>query len=519
MTGPVGWLRRQRSDSPRAYSLENYESRFPNTGSMFLRTVKRSGVLPLAEQERRDPLGVVVMPWVSTPVPWYAVALAIGLSRRGREVVIVWDDTGFPERHLEAQNEAIGKVLDHVGRYLPVIRLSEEPPAPLATDDAALLDSMTQQNVTWISRGATSATEDEALTATVASSLGETLPRVRSLFGRLSLDCLLLPGGVYSTSGLFRAVAEEGGCRVATFDTDRHIGQLCVSGVAAQNADVPRAFELLVAAPEEERQAAIAIGRAEFESRQDSSDGYGFQTLPAGGTADELTGSILLPLNVEWDTAALGRHRHFANSVDWLTSTIGAILERDQGPVIVRQHPSERRKLQRSDLDVRAVLADRFGGDPRLHFIAAEDAVNSYDLLSSARLVLPYVSTIGIEAAAMGKPVLISGAGYYADLGMVWSASSREEYLELLGRGLTGELGLKPEQVERAWLCFYLTAVRNRIPTDFTPHPDDFRDWVRRDLTTVFDEVEVADILTAIDENVPVSWLRHRRLLPSAARS
>ena len=57
----------------------------------------------------------------------------------------------------------------------------------------------------------------------------------------------------------------------------------------------------------------------------------------------------------------------------------------------------------------------------RCRFVAAEDSVNSYDLLRSARLVLPFTSNIGIEAAAIGKPVLVSGAAYYADLGFVWS--------------------------------------------------------------------------------------------------
>ena len=63
-----------------------------------------------------------------------------------------------------------------------------------------------------------------------------------------------------------------------------------------------------------------------------------------------------MPLNVEWDTAALGRHVVFDDTVDWLTSTIAVILEADAGPVIVRQHPSERRAPQRSRLDVAAIL-------------------------------------------------------------------------------------------------------------------------------------------------------------------
>ena len=154
------------------------------------------------------------------------------------------------------------------------------------------------------------------------------------------------------------------------------------------------------------------------------------------------------------------------------------VLELHSGPVVVRQHPSERRPGQRSRLDLAGVLRDRFGQDPRYSFVAADDPVSSYDLLDSVDLVLPFTSNIGIEAAALGKTVLVAGASFYADLGFTWSATSRDEYLALLRRGLLGDLPPWPEQEERAWLCYYLVAVRNRIWTDFTSHPDDFWSWV-----------------------------------------
>ena len=135
----------------------------------------------------------------------------------------------------------------------------------------------------------------------------------------------------------------------------------------------------------------------------------GFRCCPRGQSDQYPDGCVLIPLNVEWDTAALGRHVHFESTADWLVSTVSAVLDQDAGPVVVRQHPSERRPLQRSKLDVAALLRRRFGDDPRCQFVAADDPVSSYDLLRAARLVLPFVSTIGIEAAAMGKSVLISG--------------------------------------------------------------------------------------------------------------
>jgi hypothetical protein len=507
---PTAW----HGNPPRLYQLDEYKRWFPRTGKVFLRYLKRSGALNLPPPRAGSgAVGVLIVPWVSTPTPWYAITLAIGLARRGRPVVLLWDDTGFPEDHLDEQTQVIAEVLAYVSKAFTVVRLSDESPASDRPVDAALMASLTSQNLTWRLRGASQTDRDHQLVADqVMNSLRASLPHIRAALDNVDLDCLVVPGGVYGTSGLFRLEAEARGCRVATFDADRSVGQLCVDGVAAQSGDIARAFETLWASDDQTKRRAIEVAQREFSLRTLGTDGYGFQTLPAAGSDPGFREGVLMPLNVEWDTAALGKHIHFKNTPDWLVSTITAIIDSDPGPVIVRQHPSERRKFQRSKLEIGSLLSERFGDDPRVQFVSAEAPVSSYDLLQSARLVLPYVSTIAIEAAAIGKPVLISGAAYYADLGFVWSAGSRDEYLELVHRGILGDLEELPDQTDRAWICYYLAAVRNRIPTDFTPHPEDFWSWCRREPDALFADPEVADMLAAIDGNEPVSIRRHRRL-------
>jgi hypothetical protein len=496
---------------PRGYRLNDYMRWFPKTADVFLRFLKRAELQSVVPKSGCR-VAVVVMPWVSTPAPWYASMLGLGLLDRGREVQFIWDDTGFPDAQMELQNRSIGDVLDWVQRVLPVTRLSDLDEGEPNAEDVDLIRRLTDQNVSWVLRGAPPTGDHHVLVERIRLSLTRSLPFVKSALDRCDADCLLVPGGVYGTSGLFLHEARARGFRVATFDTDRRIAQICADGIAAQNGDIPTAFQLLRNADSEVRQEAVDVAVAEFQDRRANRDQYGFQVLPATKSDQYPDGCVLIPLNVEWDTAALGRHGHFDDTADWLVSTIDAVLAEDAGPVVVRQHPSERRPLQRSHLDVGGLLRRTFGDDPRCRFVAAEDAVNSYDLLSAARLVLPFVSTIGIEAAAMGKPVLISGACYYADLGFVWSAGSREDYFDLLRRGLRGDLTLRPDQVEHAWLCYYLIAVRNRVVTDFTPHPDDFWTWCQRPFRSLLSDPAVVDILDAIETGVPISILRHTRL-------
>jgi Capsule polysaccharide biosynthesis protein len=499
---------------PRRYRLEHYERSFGRTARIFARYVDQPAIRAIVDTPNSGSgrVGVVVSPWVSTAVPWYSIMLGVGLAGRGRPVTLIRDDSGFPDKHLDEQERALDRVLDRVGRFLPVVRLSHQPVASARPGDRDLVDRLTDQNVTWILRGAAPTEGERRVVQRIAHSLERALPMVHGVVAAGDFDLLVVPGGVYGTSGLFLHEGAARGCRVATFDTDRRIAQICVDGVAAQNADVPTAFSPLWDAGPQARAGAIAAARAEFADRTRGRDSYGFQVVPAGGDPAAHEPSVLIPLNVEWDTAALGRHMHFRSTAEWLVSTIGTVLSRSRLPVIVRQHPSERREGQRSRVDVAGLLAENFAGEPRCRFVAASDPVSSYDLLGAARLVLPYVSNIGIEAAALGRPVLVSGACYYADLGFVWSAGSTDEYFDLLRRGLEGHLPRLEDQSDRAWLCYYLNAVANRQTTDFTPHPDDFWVWCRTSPDQLFSDPEVTSILEAIDTGLPLSLLRHRRI-------
>lgn len=499
---------------PRRYRIAEYKKWFPKTGDVFLRYLKRHDALGAGDNAGNGlAIGLVVTPWVSTAAPWYTIMLAIGLARRGRQVILIWDDSGFPEDHIDEQNAVIGNVLAYVGRFLRVVKLSDAAANDAHHDrahDDVLVADLAELNLTWSRRGAPLAEVDKQR-GDIRLALARALPRIRTVLEDLNLECLVVPGGVYGTSGLFLSEGRARQCRVATFDSDRGYAQVCVDGIAAQNQDMPRAFHEIWQSDDLTRRRAIEVAIKEFDTRNAQRDDYGFQSVPSRGLDPDPASCVLMPLNVEWDSAALGRHRAFSNTYDWVTTTVAAVLDADGGPIVVRQHPSERRPSQRSQLNMAEALRERFGADQRCRFVAADEPVNTYDLVRSATLVLPFVSTIAIEAAAIGKPVLISGSCYYDALGIVHSARTRDEYLDLLGQGLRGELAQLPDQSDRAWIAFYVTAVRNRLATDFTPQPDDFWRWSRRSPDILFAEPEVSDILEALDRDVPLATLRHRR--------
>ena len=124
------------------------------------------------------------------------------------------------------------------------------------------------------------------------------------------------------------------------------------------------------------------------------------------GLVDDVTGyehDVVIPLNIEWDSAALGLHSCFITDVEWVFKTVEYILENTNATVAVREHPAGRHFPDHHQ-NVERLLTTTFGKHPNFTFYSKRSAVNSYRLIKKSRLVLPHSSTIGIEAA-MQLPV------------------------------------------------------------------------------------------------------------------
>jgi Capsule polysaccharide biosynthesis protein len=495
-------------------ALEGYREHFTDSARAFDVFLRRGR--DLRSGNDGEHVAIVVMPWFGTPSPWYAVALGLGLAGRGHRVTFVWHDLPFTRRNsdLDLQNVEIGRVLRGLRHRFPVLRVSGQRRAPCAEPgDAEVIDELVQQNLTWVTRGAVAlAPREQRLADEMREGITNALPRVRSLMRAHDFDVLVVPGGVLLASGVYLQTAREHGVRAATFDAGLGWTVVCTSGVAAQQTDLTRAFAMLPDEPGGRGLDIINVAREEFERRRAGTDATSYQHASAHVVTGREPKSILVPLSVVFDTAALGRHHIFTDSREWLVETIAMVLRATDDPVIVRQHPSERRAHERSRFDARAIVAQAFASNPQVQFVPAEDPSNTYDLLQESRLVLPFVSTIGIEAAALGKPVVVGGSVYYANLGFVWAPSTRDEYFSVLVRGARGELPELRGQRDLAWRCYYLNAVCQRVWTDFTCQPPDYWRWVRHEPHELFDEPEVDDILMAIEDDVPVPILRHRRL-------
>ena len=512
---PVQFVRRNvRKLKPKQRgNIETYGAEFDDTAKAFEKFLRRCPRVDARVQDTRPPVGIVITPWVSTAGPWLFITIALGLAQRGRRVILIWDDVAYPTpgHDVTRQNRAIEKTLAQVSDVFEIVQLSREQAQPPDANDDAALCQLVDQNLIWWTRGKMVGMTDSPEGQIARASLEKTLGLVRGLLARVQFDYLVITSGIILNSGPYLLAARQANLRVATYDAGLGVIFISTDGIAAQQQDIPRAMNELERADAAQMEKMLAQARAEFQLRRSGRDKQSFQVAPEGNFANAIEHAVVLPLSLEWDAASLGSHHLFENTIEWVCSTVEFCLQHSARTVIVRQHPGERVKFGNSRLNIRAQLQERFGDEPRLVFVGKADPVNTYDLITRADVVLPFVSTIAIEAALLGKPVLIAGNAYYANSGFVYAAKTRAEYFHLLERGIRGELPQLPEQEKKAWLCFYATQCCNFVWTDWTAQPPDFWKWVRRSPQGLFIDPVFQDVLTACDENIPLALLQHHR--------
>lgn len=485
------------------------------------RFVAHSPVVDRSVEATPRQLSVVITPWFGSPVPWFSLAVGLLLAAKGHAVTFVMDDMPFGSSSpmWRLQLMAIRWVLAVVALRHTVVRLSEYCSAgELADDIRAAIDRLSYLNAVWARKGETGI--DQSAMRHTASQLTQAQVAIDHLLQQHPLDLLFVPGGICATSGLWMRAGRQLGIRVSTYDSGGYgVLLLAANGIACQLHDIPRAHALLNQhiGGGEERALVIRFAEEEIGKRRAGTDKFSSQVAGASGKRPEYEGGVLIALNSPWDSAALGLHAVFDTTQEWIVQTVSYLLTHTDVPVLVRQHPVERLPIARSADDTRALLRQHFGEHPRLYFIAAEDPVNSYDLMEQVKAVVVYTSTVGVEAAAHGKFVITESTSYYAALGFVFNASSSESYYSLLGDAVAGRLEVTSKMREDALTCYYITQCCNWMQTSFTV--PDFPSWSRRSLADLLQDKSVQIVLRAIETDTPIAFLNHIERWTALGRS
>ena len=117
---------------------------------------------------------------------------------------------------------------------------------------------------------------------------------------------------------------------------------------------------------------------------------------------------VMLAANVLGDSLTLGRDIFAASMTEWITKTVQYFAKRTDVQMVIRVHPGEKLVPQAKSMGtvVREALPEL---PSHIHVIGALDKINTYDLIEIADVGLAYTTTVGLETAMNGRPVISCG--------------------------------------------------------------------------------------------------------------
>ncbi len=165
---------------------------------------------------------------------------------------------------------------------------------------------------------------------------------------------------------------------------------------------------------------------------------------------------VLLATNVVGDSLTLGRQVYTRTMTEWLLRTVQYFSGRSDVQLIIRVHPGE--MLLKGGISISDVIHSEQSRLPEhIRLIGPKDPTNTYDLISIADLGLVYTTTVGLEMALSGVPVIVNGRTHYRNRGFTMDPDSFVSYFKLLGQVLADPHAnrLTRKQVDDAWRYAY----------------------------------------------------------------
>jgi len=137
---------------------------------------------------------------------------------------------------------------------------------------------------------------------------------------------------------------------------------------------------------------------------------------------------VLIPLNIMFDSAVLGLDDIFDSPEEWIEETVKYLKNETSYNVVIKESPFFISVLNNSSYKE---LLKPYLDNERIIYYDKDASVNIYNLINNSKVVVPYSSTVGIEAAILGKPVIIHTKSFYRNEGFVKKVTTKQEYFDM----------------------------------------------------------------------------------------
>jgi hypothetical protein len=279
-------------------------------------------------------------------------------------------------------------------------------------------------------------------------------------------DVVLIPNGLILEMGIVFRVARHLGIDAVTYEFNDQREQIWLaqnSSIMQQETDylvnarcgLPVTDEMFerVADLENARRGARVWGKSKRLWQYVSSQGADVTRNMLGLDSRPV---VMLAANVLGDSLTLGRDIFAASMTEWITKTVQYFAKRTDVQLVIRVHPGE--KLVPQAKSMGTVVKEALPELPsHIHVIGALDKINTYDLIEIADVGLAYTTTVGLETAMNGRPVISCGQTHYRGRGITLDPNSWDEYYATLEKVLADIPAhqMTEKQIEFAWNYAY----------------------------------------------------------------
>lgn len=197
-------------------------------------------------------------------------------------------------------------------------------------------------------------------------------------------------------------------------------------------------------------------------------EGTGVRVHPAAdadesvSVTDDRT-TVALFTNLMWDASLEADNVVFTSAYAWVSSTIEYLAEADDVTLVVKPHPAEAMRSTRQGM-AQWLRANYDPLPENVVLLEPETDVSPYKLLEDIDVGVVYNSTLGLEMAYWGEPVIVVSDTHYRGLGFTHDPGSVREYLDLLDRGAELEVDTAMHRRAQRYAHFLFTQKQIDFP-------------------------------------------------------
>lgn len=188
-----------------------------------------------------------------------------------------------------------------------------------------------------------------------------------------------------------------------------------------------------------------------MNQRDSSHTQYAAQTKKSVEVSECAT-TIGMFTNLIWDASLEASNCPYPNVFNWIRQTIEYFQTQDECELIIKTHPAE--EMRKTNELVSDWLRQNYPDlQDNIKILEPDTDVNTYRLIEDLDATIVYNSTVGLEAAYAGTPVIVAGDTHYRNIGISYDPSTKSEYLNLLER--ISEISMSNSQMRRARRYIY----------------------------------------------------------------